>query len=104
MTLLTTLKEAPTKELLRAYNSEKEYLYFDISVFNVGASISIICTDTFKQINYGSWNGYDCIHENDYLMNDFILEVFKDRIKNDVLKIKSRNQLKRIESIIKNNR
>ena len=103
MTLLTTLKEAPTKELLRAYNSDKDYLYFDISVFNVGASINIICTNTFKQINYGSWNGYDCIHENDYLIKEFIFETLKDRIKNDVLKIKNTTQLKRIESIIKNN-
>lgn len=102
MTLLTTLKESPTKELLRAYNSDKGYLYFDISVFNAGAAINIICTNTFKQINYGNWNGYDCIHENDSLMNDFIFETLKDRIKNDIFKIKNRTQLKRIESIIKN--
>ena len=100
MTLLTILKETPTQELLRAYNTNKQYLYFDISVFNVGVSIWVKCTDTYKDINYNTWNGYDCIHENDYLMNDFIHEVLKDRYFDKSHKM-TLNQLKRVKHILK---
>ena len=107
MTLINTLKETPTNELLRAYFSNKEYLYFNISVFNVGAAIWIKCTDIYKEINYNTWNGYDFIHENDQLMNDFIKNVLIERV---VRHPESNNmrvyptQLKRINKIIKNHK
>jgi hypothetical protein len=100
MTLLTIIKETPIKELLRALNSDKNYLFFDVSVFNVGAQINIICTDNFKEINYGSWNGYDSIHENDDLIKTFIVESLKESIKNDIEKFKTTQQLKRAKKLI----
>jgi hypothetical protein len=50
-----------------------------VSVFNVGAAIHIKCTDIYKEINYGNWNGYDSIHENDYLIKELINEELKTR-------------------------
>jgi len=79
MTLTTIISQAPTKELKRAFNSTKSYLQFNVSVFNVGAAIHIKCTDIYKEINYGSWNGYDSIHENDYLIKELISEELKNR-------------------------
>lgn len=83
MTLTSTLAATPTKELLRAYNSDKEYLFFDISVFNVGAAISIICTDHYKEINQNTWNGYDFMIENDSTTKFYIFNALKERITED---------------------
>ena len=79
MTLTKIISEAPTKELLRAFKSSKQYLQFNVSVFNVGAVIHIKCTDIYKEINYNTWNGYDSIHENDYLINEIIEQELKNR-------------------------
>jgi hypothetical protein len=79
MTLTSTLSETTTKELKRALNSPKAYLYFDISVFNVGAAISIKCTDNFKQPRYRTWNGYDFIIENDETTKFYLTEELKNR-------------------------
>lgn len=78
MTLLTVLKELSSKDLNRALNSNKGYFLFTVSVFNAGVSVTLKCTNIFKQINYGNWNGYDSIHENDELMQEFIKGVLKD--------------------------
>jgi hypothetical protein len=59
MTLTNVLTGTSVKDLLRAANSDKEYLSFDISVFNVGAVIRVKCTDNYKEINPQTWNGYD---------------------------------------------
>jgi len=59
-----TLKETNTRYLLKMINSDKEYFLFDISVFNVGARIDVICTNNYKESNLS--NGY-----NFYLCNDF---------------------------------
>ena len=83
MTLTSTLQGASTKDLQRASNSNKEYLYFDISVFNVGARVQIKCTDTFKQPSYRTWNGYDFLIENDDTTNYYIKEELKSRSKNN---------------------
>jgi len=79
MSLLTTLSEVDTKQLKRAFKSNKAYLYFDISVFNVGASISIKCTDTFKQPSNRTWNGYDFIIENDDTTKYYIEKELNNR-------------------------
>ena len=79
MNLYQTIKETPTKELKRAFNSNKNYLQFNVSVFNVGAAIHIKCTDIYKEINYNTWNGYDSIHENDYLIKELIEQELKNR-------------------------
>ncbi len=66
MNVKDIIKETPTPELLRASKSNKDYFYFDISVFNVGVNISIKCTNNYKYPNYNTWNGYDFIIENSF--------------------------------------
>jgi hypothetical protein len=72
MTLTSVLQATPTTELRRALNSQKEYLYFDISVF-------IKCTNTYKEPSPTTWNGYDFIIENDDTTNFYINEELKSR-------------------------
>ena len=72
MTLTSIISGTDTKQLKRAYNSNKSYLFFDISVFNTGANINIICTNKYKEINYKTWNGYNFISENDNLVHYLI--------------------------------
>ena len=78
MTLTNIISNLETKQLLRLYNSQKYYFYFDISVFNTGAVINPICTNKYKEINYKNWNGYNFISENDdlihYLIESELLE------------------------------
>jgi len=82
MTLLHYLAETPTKELKRAYNSDKGYLFFDISVFNVGVSIFIKCTDTYKEINQKTWNGCNFYLENDSTTKYYIEQELNNRKNN----------------------
>jgi hypothetical protein len=77
--LKSILAETPTKELKRAANSPKEYLYFDISVFNVGANINIICTNRFRTPSPRTWNGYDFIIENNFENNELIKQELQTR-------------------------
>jgi len=106
MTLTSTLSETPTRELLRAYNSDKAYLYFKISVFNVGAAINIICSDQAKEISDRLWNGYDFMLCNDRDTKYYIKETLKDRLKDFRFNPEEHkltvNQIKRINKIIKN--
>jgi hypothetical protein len=103
MTLTSTLAATPTKELLRAYNSEKAYLYFKISVFNVGASINIICSDQAKEISDRTWNGYDFMIENDDTTKYYILKTFEKRLIDPEDHKLTDQQTKRIQSILKAN-
>jgi hypothetical protein len=98
--LINTLENTDLNDLLRAYKSEKEYLYFNVSVFNVGASIFIKCTNNFKEINPNKWNGYDFIIENDSTTKYYIQEVLKT-ILNDFTIVKTDLQTKKIKKIIK---
>ncbi len=100
MVLKLVLSVSNTKDLIRAYFSVKGHLYFDISIFNVGFSVNIICTDINRQINYGSWNGYNSIHENDYDTKLLISEELKRRQLYNPEKI-SLQQFKRIDNILK---
>ena len=58
------------KQLNKIYNSNKEYIFVDISVFNVGAKIDIVCTNNYDKYSkkIESWNneGYDILLENSY--------------------------------------
>jgi len=99
MILKHLLSEAKVSDLIRAYFSDKNYIFVDASIFNVGAVVSLICTDKYKDINYGSWNGYDSINENDEGLKTLIAEALKHIILTNVSKIDNRNQLKRIKSI-----
>lgn len=79
MTLINIISETPTKELKRAFNSDKGYIKINVSVFNAGAAIHFNLTDNFKQINPNTWNGYDSIHENDNLMQEIIKNELEKR-------------------------
>ena len=83
MNLKDIIKETPTPELLRASKSNKEYFYFNISVFNVGVNISIKCTNNYKEPNYNTWNGYDFIIENSF----DTLELIENELNNRRTKI-----------------
>jgi hypothetical protein len=100
MTLTNVLQSTNIDDLLRAFNSSKEYLFFDISVFNVGVNINIICTNRYKEINQNTWNGYDFIIENDFTTNEYIKIALKDLL-NDFTINKTDRQIKRIKKIIK---
>jgi len=80
MTLTSILSQTNSKVLLRALNSEKQYLYFDISVFNVGANINIICTNNFKQPSARTWNGYNFIIENEENTKFYIVQELNSRL------------------------
>ena len=69
MTLTSIISELSEKQIKRLLNTNKAYLYFKISVFNVGANITVICTDNYKDISNKTWNGYDFCTENDKLVN-----------------------------------
>jgi hypothetical protein len=82
MNINDIIQATQTPELLRAYKSNKEYFYFDISVFNVGVNICIKCTNKYKEPKPHMWNGYDFIIENDYFINELIEnEINKRRTK-----------------------
>lgn len=102
MSLINTLQSSPIKDLLRAFNSSKAYLFFDVSVFNVGVSINIKCTDSYKEINRNTWNGYDFIIENEDTTKYYILQVLKELL-NDFTLNKTDSEIKRIKQILKAN-
>ncbi len=81
MALTTILSITSTKELLRATKSSKEYFFFDISVFNIGAHAVLVCTDRFIQPSPRSWNGYDCLVVNDDTTQYYIQQELKNREK-----------------------
>ena len=83
MNLKDIIKETQTPQLLRASKSNKEYFYFNISVFNVGVNISIKCTNNYKEPNYNKWNGYDFIIENNF----DTLELIENELNNRRTKI-----------------
>lgn len=98
MTFLAVLKETNIKDLFRALNSEKSYLSFKISVFNVGANIKVICTDTYKEINRNNWNGYDFRFENDKTTKYYIISTLEEIYKESPEKFTK----KQIKELFKN--
>lgn len=53
------LNELSEKQIKRIKNTSKEFIFFDVSVFNVGTVVRIKCTNNYKPINKKIWNGYD---------------------------------------------
>lgn len=98
--LINTLENSNLNDLLRAFNSSKEYLFFNISVFNSGVCINIKCTKHYKNINRNTWNGYDFIIENDFTTNEHIKNALRT-ILNDYTVNKTDRQIKRIKNLIK---
>jgi hypothetical protein len=74
------LKSANSNDLIRAYFSDKNYIFFDISVFNVGVNCNVICTNDSQKINFDTFNGYDCVIDNDYYFKAIILDEIKERL------------------------
>lgn len=89
MTLLTMLHNCELRALRRILKSKKDFIFFEVTIINPGIKpnvianttyeVKIICTDVYRRVNYGKWNGYDCINENDELMKEFIKGVIKDK-------------------------
>lgn len=101
MTLINLLSEANTNDLIRSYFTDKQYMYIECNVFNAGCAVFIKCTDIEKPINYGNWNGYNQYRFIDEGMLTLIAEELNRRIKNNPLKFKTPNQLKRAINIVK---
>jgi hypothetical protein len=80
MTLTSIISELSNKQLNRLLNTNKAYLYFKISVFNVGANIQIFCTDNYKHISNRTWNGYDFCTENNCLINHIAQTELNERL------------------------
>lgn len=83
MTLTNVLNELTVKELEKLLNSNKEYIFFNISVFNVGVVVTPKCTNVYKEINYNIWNGYDFLIENDSNTNYYIQQVLNEKLINE---------------------
>ena len=98
MTLTNTLQSTDINDLLRAYNSDKAYLFFSISVFNAGVVVRIKCTDAFKQPHPNHWNGYDFIIENDRTTKYYIKQTLKELLE-DFTITKTDRQIKRIKNL-----
>ena len=79
MNIQDIIQETSTPELLRASKSNKEYFYFNISVFNVGVNIRIKCTNNYKEPNYNTWNGYYFIIENSFNTSEIIENELNNR-------------------------
>ena len=66
-TLEDRLNDIKVSDLLKIYNSNKNYIFLDTNVFNAGAAIRVVLTNDYdKYSNYivNNWNGYDIILEN----------------------------------------
>lgn len=77
-TLEDRLSDVKTGDLLRAFNSNKEYIKFEFSVFNAGAVTRVICTDRYSEPED---NGYDFILCNDLEVHETLKEILKNRLK-----------------------
>jgi hypothetical protein len=77
--LKSTCDATLIRDLLRAFNSNKELFLFKIHAFNVGSRIDIVCTDTFKDFG-NKWNGYDFYVYNDEDTKGVIAKSLVDRV------------------------
>ena len=72
------IRQCNSRDLKRAYNSQKQFLYFNFDIFNTGVRAYIICTNRLPQINPDLHNGYDFFLHNDYdtmvIIGDILLE------------------------------
>lgn len=61
--LEAVLCELSEKQIKRIKNTSKEYIYFHVSVFNAGCVVRVKCSNTYKEFNPNTWNGYDFLLE-----------------------------------------
>ena len=62
-----------TRDLLRAYHTEKEFIVFDISGFNAGIICNIICTNSYDRYKNIGEDGYSfilCEYEKDVIRDE----------------------------------
>ena len=100
------LEDLKVSDLLKIYNSNKEYIYFDISVFNAGAVTKIILTNNYdKYSNYikNNWNGYDTILENNYELFYIVESILCKKFLSEDLSKLSKYKLSQLKKIYKNN-
>ena len=62
----TILAEITLKDLLRAFNSQKEYIKITVHICNAGSCIAVKCTNKWEPELKGAWNGYDQFIDNDW--------------------------------------
>lgn len=77
-TLEDRLGDVRTKDLLRAYNSSKEYIKLEFSVFNAGAFAVLKCSDRYTE---SEDNGMDFILCNDSEIHYTLKEILINRLK-----------------------
>lgn len=61
--LKAVLCELSEKQIKRIKNTNKEYVYFHVSVSNMGCVVRVKCSNVYKEFNPNTWNGYDFILE-----------------------------------------
>lgn len=54
MNFISVLRSTGTNLLIRTINSEKCYVYFDVSVFNVGTVVSVKLSDNYRELHQDS--------------------------------------------------
>lgn len=100
------LNDLRMSDLLKIYNSNKEYIYFDISVFNIGARINIILTNNYdKHSKYieNNYNGYNFILENSFELFYTVEEILCKKFLSEDLSKLSKYKLNQLKKIYKNN-
>lgn len=106
-TVENRLKDLKIDELLKIYNSNKEYIFFDISVFNIGARINIILTNNYnkysKYLEGYNFNGYDFILSNDFDLFYMVEEILCKKFLSEDLSKLSAYKLSQLKKIYKNN-
>ena len=63
-----------TRDLLRAYHTDKELIVFDISVFNAGTICNIICTNSYDRYKNIGKDGYS------FILCEYDKDVIKDEL------------------------
>ncbi len=81
--LTNIIDEINTRDMMRIIQSDKEYVYFDISVCNAGAVIRVHCTNSNKIPC--AYNGYDFIIDNDYDLHDELMPILHSRLSKIVI-------------------
>lgn len=106
-TLEDRLKDLKIDELLKIYNSNKEYIYFNISVFNVGARLNVILTNNYdkysKYLEGYNFNGYDFILSNDFDLFYMVESILCKKFLSEDLNKLSKYKLSQLKKIYKNN-
>lgn len=101
------LKDLKIDDLLKIHNSNKEYIYFNISVFNIGTRIRIILTNNYdkysKYLEGYNFNGYNFILSNDFDLFYMVEAILCKKFLSEDLNKLSKYKLSQLKKIYKNN-